>query len=35
MGLDQSGVQTVGTLIPKEGGHTVTAAVTALNYTLM
>ena len=22
MGLDQSGVLTVGTLVPKEGGHT-------------
>ena len=23
MGLDQSGVLTVGTLVPKEGGHTL------------
>ena len=23
MGLDQSGVPTVGTLVPKEGGHTL------------
>ena len=23
MGLDQSGVQTVGTLVPKEGGNTL------------
>ena len=29
MGLDQSGVLTVGTLVPKEAGHTL------LHYTLL